>query len=172
MLQDDVLLAQLSQTVLSMSKMTGGFQSTQDFIKTVLTNEEVFSKALATYGYKLEVSIQTLQGDTVDGEYRRTSTVDFDANGQRRDRAVLVRSRAPHMTVRGHGKIFAAALRPVQDVQMMPPGDLALTPGDTLAPALWEAWYPSAVLRQRDSDSRHRELAALAADLKLVASVL
>ncbi len=32
--------------------------------------------------------------------------------------------------------------------------------------------HPSAVLRQRDSDSRHRELAALAADLKLVASVL
>lgn len=59
--------------------------STRDFIKTVLTNEDVFSKALATYGYKLEVTIQTLQGDTVDGEYRRTSTIDFDANGQRRE---------------------------------------------------------------------------------------
>ena len=32
--------------------------------------------------------------------------------------------------------------------------------------------HPSAVLRQRDSDSRHRELAGLVADLKLVASVL
>jgi hypothetical protein len=59
--------------------------STQDFIKDVLTNEEVFTKAYANYSYKLEVSVQTLQGDTVDGEYRRTSTVDFDANGQRRE---------------------------------------------------------------------------------------
>jgi DNA polymerase len=32
--------------------------------------------------------------------------------------------------------------------------------------------HPSAVLRQRDADSRRRELAALVADLKLVASVL
>jgi hypothetical protein len=63
----------------------GTRMSTQDFIKDVLTNEEVFAKALANYGYKVEVSIQTLQGDTVDGEYRRTSTVDFDANGQRRE---------------------------------------------------------------------------------------
>ena len=59
--------------------------STRDFIKDVLTNEEVFSKAYANYGYKLEVSIQTLSGDTVDGEYRRASTIDFDANGQRRE---------------------------------------------------------------------------------------
>jgi hypothetical protein len=59
--------------------------STQDFIKNVLTNEEVFSKAYANYGYKLEISVQTLLGDTVDGEYRRTSTIDFDANGQRRE---------------------------------------------------------------------------------------
>ena len=63
----------------------GTRMSTQDFIKDVLTNEEVFAKALANYGYKVEVSIQTLQGDTVDGEYRRISTVDFDANGQRRE---------------------------------------------------------------------------------------
>jgi len=59
--------------------------SARDFIKEVATNEVVFSKAFANYGYKLEVSVQTLEGDTVDGEYRRTSTVDFDANGQRRE---------------------------------------------------------------------------------------
>jgi type II secretory pathway component PulK len=34
-LMDDVLLAQLSQTVLSMAKMTGGFQSTNDFVKLI-----------------------------------------------------------------------------------------------------------------------------------------
>ncbi len=59
--------------------------SAQDFIKEVATNETVFSKAFASYGYKLEVSVQTLDGDSVDGEYRRTSTIDFDANGQRRE---------------------------------------------------------------------------------------
>jgi uracil-DNA glycosylase len=32
--------------------------------------------------------------------------------------------------------------------------------------------HPSAVLRQRDAESRHRELASFVADLKLVASVL
>ena len=59
--------------------------STQDFIKDVMTNEEVFAKAFANYGYKLEINLQTLAGDTVDGEYRRTSTVDFDDKGQRRE---------------------------------------------------------------------------------------
>src|SRR5258708_34797052 len=57
--------------------------SAQDFIKEVATNETVFSKAFASYGYKLEVSVQTLDGDSVDGEYRRTSTIDFDAHGRR-----------------------------------------------------------------------------------------
>jgi hypothetical protein len=59
--------------------------SAQEFIKEVVTNEVVFSKVIATYGYKLEASVQTLDGDTVDGEYRRTSTVDFDANSHRRE---------------------------------------------------------------------------------------
>lgn len=35
------------------------------------------------------------------------------------------------------------ALRPVQDVRMVPADDLLLTPGDTLATSQWEAWYPS-----------------------------
>jgi hypothetical protein len=59
--------------------------SAQDFIKEVAKNEVVFSKALASYGYKLEVSVQTLDGDTVDGEFRRTSTVTFDDKGERRE---------------------------------------------------------------------------------------
>jgi hypothetical protein len=59
--------------------------SARDFIKEVATNETVFSKAFASYGYKLEVSVQTLTGDAVDGEYRQASTVDFGANGERRE---------------------------------------------------------------------------------------
>lgn len=49
---------------------------------------------------------------------------------------------------------LAEALRPLQDVQMIPASDLALVPGDTLAPSQWEAWYPSAVLRRRAAGSR------------------
>ncbi|MCU0702252.1 MAG: hypothetical protein MUC96_37620, partial [Myxococcaceae bacterium] len=49
---------------------------------------------------------------------------------------------------------LAAALRVLQDVQMIPADELALVPGDTLAPSQWEAWYPSAVLRQRELGER------------------
>lgn len=41
------------------------------------------------------------------------------------------------------------ALRPIQEVQMIPAEDLLLTPTDTLSTNLWEAWYPSALLRRR-----------------------
>jgi hypothetical protein len=43
---------------------------------------------------------------------------------------------------------LAAALRPLQEVQMVPPGDLLLVPGDTQIPGQWEAFHPSAVQRQ------------------------
>jgi hypothetical protein len=59
--------------------------SSQDFIRDVVTNEQVFAKAYASYGYKVEINVQTLQGDAVDGEYRRTSVIDFGADGQRRE---------------------------------------------------------------------------------------
>jgi hypothetical protein len=62
--------------------------SAQDFIKEVATNEVVFSRAYASFGYKAEIDVKTLLGDTVDGEYRRVSTVDFDANGQRRETVI------------------------------------------------------------------------------------
>lgn len=49
---------------------------------------------------------------------------------------------------------LSSVLRQIQDVQMIPAGELALTPGDTLAPTQWEAWYPSAVQRLRDPSRR------------------
>ncbi len=39
------------------------------------------------------------------------------------------------------------ALRQIQDVQMLSADDSWLTPGDTLSPNLWEAWYPSSITR-------------------------
>jgi hypothetical protein len=43
---------------------------------------------------------------------------------------------------------LAAALRPIQEVQMLPADDLILTPSDTLITTQWEAWYLSAQLRR------------------------
>ena len=40
-----------------------------------------------------------------------------------------------------------AALRRIQEVQMVPADSLPLIPGDTLAVNQWEAWYPSDVAR-------------------------
>ncbi|MEZ5300937.1 MAG: hypothetical protein R3F11_09835 [Verrucomicrobiales bacterium] len=42
---------------------------------------------------------------------------------------------------------LAAALRPIQDIQMLPADDLLHSPSDTMATAGWEAWYPSAIER-------------------------
>jgi hypothetical protein len=57
--------------------------SPMDFIRNVTINEAVFAKAFANYGHRLEVKLQTLKGDQVDGEYRRVSVVSFEGNGQR-----------------------------------------------------------------------------------------
>jgi hypothetical protein len=59
--------------------------SAQEFIKDVATNEVVFARSYANFGYTVDVTVQTLQGDSVDGEYHRVSTIDFDTNGQRRE---------------------------------------------------------------------------------------
>src|SRR4051794_22736539 len=58
--------------------------SALDFIRRGSAKEAAFARALATYGYTVEASVQTLQGDTVDGEYRHSSTVSFDASGPKR----------------------------------------------------------------------------------------
>ncbi len=44
---------------------------------------------------------------------------------------------------------MGAALREIQDVQMLPAEGLLLVPGDTLTTSQWEAWYPSTRLRLR-----------------------
>jgi hypothetical protein len=55
-----------------------------DFIHNVPANEVLFARAYPNFGYRFEISVQTLQDQTVDGEYRRVSTVDFDPSGARR----------------------------------------------------------------------------------------
>lgn len=54
-----------------------------DFIHGVPANEVLFAKAFTTFGHRLEVTVQTLQDQVVDGEFRLVSTIGFDAQGAR-----------------------------------------------------------------------------------------
>ena len=66
-------------------RSAGSRMGAMDFIRNVAANEVSYSKAFLNYTYTLEVSVQTLQGDTVDGEFHRVSSVDYDAAGNRRE---------------------------------------------------------------------------------------
>jgi hypothetical protein len=59
--------------------------SARDFLKVIVANEHALVKALGNYGYSVDIKVETLQGDTVDGEFHRVSVVDFDASGARRE---------------------------------------------------------------------------------------
>lgn len=59
--------------------------TTQDFISEVAVKEKALSKALASYGFRLEVLIQTLRDGQVDGEFRQVSLSTLDEKGGRRD---------------------------------------------------------------------------------------
>ncbi len=59
--------------------------SARDYIKVIVANERNFVKALGGYGYSVDIKVETLQGGTADGEFRRVSVVDFDASGARRE---------------------------------------------------------------------------------------
>jgi hypothetical protein len=63
----------------------GSRMGAMDFIRSVAANEVAYSKAFLNYTYTLEVSVQTLQGDTVDGEFHQVSTIDYDTAGNRRE---------------------------------------------------------------------------------------
>jgi len=59
--------------------------SAQDFIRSVAAKEVAFAKARGGYGYTIDATVQTLAGDTVDGEYHQVSMLSFDANGPKRN---------------------------------------------------------------------------------------
>ncbi len=44
---------------------------------------------------------------------------------------------------------LSTALRPIQEVQLLPGEDLLLEPADTLTTSRWEAWYPSTLQREQ-----------------------
>jgi hypothetical protein len=57
----------------------------QDFIRALSVKEGAFAKALGNYAYTTDATVETLTGDTVDGEYHQVSMLSFDANGPRRE---------------------------------------------------------------------------------------
>ncbi len=57
--------------------------SAPDFIKVVAAKEQKFTKALGSYGYDIDVKVETLDGDTVDGEFHRASTVSFEGGARK-----------------------------------------------------------------------------------------
>lgn len=52
-------------------------------IQRFAEKESQFAQARENYTYKESVTVQTLEGDTVDGEYRQTWDVNFDNQGNR-----------------------------------------------------------------------------------------
>ncbi|MFI5000563.1 MAG: hypothetical protein ACHQK9_11860 [Reyranellales bacterium] len=58
--------------------------SANEFVQIAAAKEQTFVKAFATYGYIIDLTVQTVQGDTVDGEFHQVTTFGFDASGTRR----------------------------------------------------------------------------------------
>ncbi|MBS0539131.1 MAG: hypothetical protein JSR47_10275 [Proteobacteria bacterium] len=54
-----------------------------DFVKSIATNEQKFSKALGGFSYDIDIKVETLDGDTVDGEYHRASKMAFEGGTRR-----------------------------------------------------------------------------------------
>jgi hypothetical protein len=59
--------------------------SAQDFIRVLSGKESASAKAMANYGYTVDATIETLDGDTVDGEYHQVSMQGFDDKGPKRE---------------------------------------------------------------------------------------
>ncbi len=64
-------------------------------IQKFTARESEFAKARENYTFRQDVTLQTLDGDTVDGEYRMVTDVTFDDQGKRRENVVF----APQNTI-------------------------------------------------------------------------
>jgi hypothetical protein len=61
----------------------------EDIIKRFADKETEFAKARDQYTYRQDVKVETLDGDTVDGEYREVFDVMFDDKGKRIENVVF-----------------------------------------------------------------------------------
>jgi len=61
----------------------------EEIIKQFAAKETEFAKARDQYTYRQDVKVQTVDGDTVDGEYHEVFDVMFDAKGKRIENVVF-----------------------------------------------------------------------------------
>jgi hypothetical protein len=71
--------------------------SVQDLVQKFAGQEEVFKDARNHYAYTQDVTVQTLDGDTVSGEFRETTDVLYDDQGRRVEKVTY----APQNTLKG-----------------------------------------------------------------------
>jgi hypothetical protein len=71
--------------------------SVQELIQKFARQEEVFKDARNHYAYTQDVTVQTLDGDTVSGEFRETTDVLYDDQGRRVEKVTY----APQNTLKG-----------------------------------------------------------------------
>jgi hypothetical protein len=63
--------------------------STQELIEKFAGREAIFKDARNHYTYTQEVIVQTLDGDTVDGEFRETTDILYDDKGKRLEKVTF-----------------------------------------------------------------------------------
>jgi hypothetical protein len=71
--------------------------SAQDMIQKFASKEGVFKDARNHYTYTQDITVQTLDGDTVSGEFRETTDVLYDDQGRRIEKVTY----APQNTLKG-----------------------------------------------------------------------
>lgn len=54
-----------------------------EFTRTVAAKEAILARTFSSFGYKVEVSVQTVQGDSVDGDFHQSFDVGFGTTGTR-----------------------------------------------------------------------------------------
>jgi hypothetical protein len=69
--------------------------SVDDIIRKFVEKETQFARARANYTYRQSVKVQTLDGDTPDGEFQTIQDIDFDPQGRRVEHVVF----APQSTI-------------------------------------------------------------------------
>jgi len=73
--------------------------SVDEIIRRFAAKEKEFKTARDNYTYRQDVKVQTLDGDTVDGEYHQVVDVTFDDKGRRQERVMF----APQSTLQRVG---------------------------------------------------------------------
>jgi hypothetical protein len=90
-----VALAQRGESELDPSPPTGITE--QEIIQKFAAKEKDFKIARENYAYRQSLTVQTLDGDTVNGEFREVEDVMFDDKGKRTEHVVF----APASTLQG-----------------------------------------------------------------------